>query len=175
MTNFFRKIKLIQFFSIGIPMDRIDFVKLCRKNIERKEDSTLSMYLEYFTRGKHKYIGSVEHSGLKIRKRKTFFSFSKNACLIDGFFKEKEQKLFLETEIKGYSNGRIIIYLFIVFWFLSFVVYNLFQSSEPLFSILSGLFIQTLFLLGIPYLIIKLRIKGMKVEFQKDLYSWILK
>lgn len=38
MNDFLKRIKLIQTFPIDIPLQRIEFVKLCRKNIERKED-----------------------------------------------------------------------------------------------------------------------------------------
>lgn len=173
MIEFLRKIKLIQNFSIIIPMHRIDFVKLCREKIERKEDSFILS--EYFTKGKHKYVGSVEHRGLKIRKRKTFFSLNKNACLIKGNFREKGNLLYLETTIKGYSNTQVTIYISIILLALYYVGYNLFTSDEPLFSIIIALLIQFLMLFSIPYFVIRLRIKRMKATFEQDIYNWILK
>ena len=44
MNDFFKKIKMRQTFSIVIPMERIEVVKLCRKKIERKEDGGLFEY-----------------------------------------------------------------------------------------------------------------------------------
>ena len=176
MNDFFKKIKLIQTFSIVIPMERIEFVKLCRQKIERKEDSISTMLMEYFTKRKHKYVGIVEHKGISIRKRKTFFSFSKNSCLIKGTFREKNNLLYLETEIKGFSNNVIIVYLSIVLLALYYVGYNLFfKSPDPLFSIISALILQAVLLFGVPYFIIKLRIKGIKAEFEQDIYNWIMK
>lgn len=130
---------------------------------------------EYFTKGKHKYVGTVEHHGIKIRKRKTFFSFSKNSCLIEGKFREKDDKLTLETTIRGYSDIKIYIYTLLVFFALYYVGFNLVIGGEPLVSIIPSLLVESFLLLLVPLFIIKLRIKGMKLTLEKDIYNWVKK
>ena len=175
MIAFLHKLKLIQHFSIAIPIDRIDFVKICRKKIALKETTFSSMLLEYFSRNKYKYVGTVEHEGIQIRKRKTFFSFNKNACLIKGYFRQKNDVLYLNTEIKGFSNTSVTIYVSIFFFALYFVGYKLISSSEPLFPIVFALLLEAFLLFLVPVFIIRLRIKAMKIELQQDIYNWILK
>jgi len=174
LEKFLKKIKLVRDYSIPVPMDRKEFVRLAAKNIDIGNNSIFSLFSERFSSSKNKYVGELDYNGFQFRKRKKIIDFNKNSSVVKGVFRQKGDKLYMETEIKPFSIIAITVYVFIVLFFIYFVGFKLVNSAEPLWSIVSALLIQASLLFGVPYLVARSRIKRMYIELRKDIYNWML-
>ena len=133
-------------------------------------------FFEALTSGKNEYKGTIDHHFFKLRKRRRIFDTNRNFALAEGTMHEKDGKLVLETEIKGFHSMMKFFYAFILGFYLIFILGFTFTSffakdSVPLF-VLPFIFIHALLMLGIPYFVMRRSVTRMKYELERDFHFW---
>ncbi|MGH2666998.1 hypothetical protein [Flavobacterium sp.] len=177
MSDFLRKIKLLDNITIELDSTKNDFIRGFQKNVDESDLNLIDSFFEALTFSKNEYKGTVDNSVFKLRRRRKIFDNSRSFAVAEGTMKEKEGKLVLETDIKGFHSSMKFFYVFLFVIYLVFlttiILTFLFneEAEAPLF-IFPIFFIHALLMLGIPYFIMRRSVSRMKYELERDFHFW---
>ena len=169
MNDFLRKIKLIDSFDIELPMSKNEFITKLKNQVEPGNTGVFSGVFEVFFSSKKDYIGEVNHSDFKIRRRRRFFEMNKTKAVASGNIKEEFDSIKIATEITGYSNVLLIFLGFILIFYLFFIPVVIVNDDIPLF-ILIFILLHGLLMVGIPYFMIRKGVENMKRGIERDFF-----
>lgn len=175
MKEFLRRVKIIQHQTIEIEVLKQDFLKMFRHNIGVDKNEMYDEVAKIFKTPKGNYTGKIDLNEFVLKKRNHFFDFDKNSSIVKGKLTQIGEILRIETEIQGVSNLNFFLYLLIVSGF-SFIMYkfsvNYMKKIGDIVSLLLILIFHVTIIFGLPYLIIRKRIKRMKIEMNNNFIIW---
>lgn len=83
MENFLKRIGLIEYDIIELPMKKEDFVQRLKRLVDKDSIEMWADFNEIFTSTKNKYKGSIQPTNFKIKRKRSLFDFyGFNSCLI---------------------------------------------------------------------------------------------
>lgn len=173
MKEFLIKIKLIEYLTTEVEIQKSEFITTFKRHVDEGSTGLLSDTFDIFSSSKNEYKGHVGFDGFKIKRRKRLFDMTMNLAAASGSYKQKNEKLIIETEINGFSKMMIPFYLFaIVFYSLFigmfFMVDNI--DGNTVGFALPFFFIHAAFMFGIPYFMMRRSTKRMKHELEREFY-----
>lgn len=177
MDNFLRKIKLLDHITIELNTHKTDFIKNFRDQVDDSDLSLSDSFFETLISSDNYYKGNIDDRVFRLRRRRKLFDTNSNFAISEGKMIEKSDKLILETDIKGFHTFMKLFYFFLI-GIYSLVIIGLLLSfyngknTIPLF-ILPFLGIHALFMLGIPYFIMRRSVSRMKYELERDFNFWM--
>ena len=176
MNDFLRKVKLLEHITIELDSTKTDFIKIFEENVDESDLGFSDYFFEALTTGKEEYKGKIDNHLFKLRRRKRLFDTNRNFAVAEGTMAEKNGKLVLETEIKGFHYMMKFFYGFIVVIYLIFIVGFAFstvsgKNTIPSFA-LPLIAVHALLMLGIPYFVMRRNVSRMKYELERDFHFW---
>ncbi|SDW42706.1 hypothetical protein SAMN05444411_101694 [Lutibacter oricola] len=178
MKDFLEKIKLIEYFTVELEIQKFDFVSILKKHVDEGDTGIFSDTFDIFSSSKNEYKGQVDFNGFKIKRRKRLFDMNMNFAIAKGNFSQKNEKLIVETEVNGFSN------MMIPFYIIGVVFYTIFIGAFFMADNIEGngvgfalpfILIHGAFMFGIPYVFMRRSAKRMKYELEREFYYLIKK
>jgi hypothetical protein len=173
MKEFLKKIKLIEYLTTEIEIQKNDFVSNFSKNVDEGSTGVFSSPFEAFSSSKNEYKGQVGYDGFKIKRKRKFFDTNMNLAIASGIYRQNNEKLIIETEINGFSGMMIPFYLFaLVFYSIfigSFFMADNIEGNGAGFA-LPFIFIHAAFMFGLPYFMMRRGTKRMKHELEREFF-----
>jgi len=123
MEDFLRKYKLIDNFTVELPVAKSDFVRQLRNSVDTGEIGLFSGAFEAWESSKNDYKGEVTNQGFKFRKRKKFFQTNGQIqAIATGTFKEDSDKLSIHTEVRSPISKMMPIFVLGAFVYLFAII-----------------------------------------------------
>jgi len=173
MKEFLEKIKLVDYMTTEIEMQKDEFVKKFKESVDEGSVDFFSGAFDVFSSSKNEYKGHVGLKDFEIKRRKRMFDVNMSFAVAKGKFKSNEENIIVETEINGFSGMMIPFYLFLILFYLGFVGMIFFAGETGNDEVLMAfpfLIIHAVFMLGIPYFMMRRGVKRMKYELERDFF-----
>lgn len=173
MKEFLKKIKLIEYLTTEIEIQKNEFVLKFSQHVDEGNIGAFSSPFEAFSSSKNEYKGQVRFEGFKIKRRRKFFDSNMNLAVATGTYRQSNEKLIIETEINGFNGIMIPFYLFTFIFYSIFV--GIFFNTETFEGNGAGfalpfIFIHAAFMFGVPYFMMRRSTKRMKHELEREFY-----
>ncbi|OOV18603.1 hypothetical protein [Flavobacterium sp. LM4] len=170
MTEFLKKIKLIDNLIIELPININDLVK----KIENFVDEDNYDILEGFRSTKKIFKGKIDNKGFKICRKLGGSNNTKVNTIAYGKFKELNAKTKIEIEIIGFDSFFKFFYCFLIlFWGVMIFALILFLKNGNQNQSEFGMPIMFMLLSLItilPYFQMKRSIERMKYDLEREFY-----
>ena len=180
MENFLRNIKLIDEFSMTLPISKSDFVSGLRSHVDEGTiDGLFDGAFEGLSSSENLFKGLVDHNGFKIRKRRRFlerkFSFTKAI----GNFREQGNALIVNTKLVAWSNFMILYYVLVTGFYVFFIgmFFNTLASDGQEFDLffIGFLIVHALFMYILPYVMMKRSLTSIKKDVEREFHYIVSK
>lgn len=176
MNNFLRKINLIEDIHFILSISKTDFIQKFKENVE---NSNLGIDIfegfEAFSSNEKIYKGNITDRKFEIKRRIKLFETNQTNAIAKGNFKEINNRLHFAVEINGFKKS-MFFFLALIFLFYGIFLSNfIFVKTEFPSIILPIMLAHALFMLGIPYFIMKKSVKKMQYDLKRDFHYWIVK
>jgi hypothetical protein len=176
MDEFLRKIELLDNFTVELEVDRNVFVDRLMSIVDPGSTETIFTLFEGFGSNGMEYKGKVDNEGFEIRRRKKLFDSNINLAIAKGKWRQREDHLIVNTEVKSFNNFFIFfIIMAIVFYGFAFVAIFLSENGTEESSLwmaisIPFLFVHAAFMLGIPSFIMRRSINRMKYDLTREFH-----
>jgi hypothetical protein len=171
MKELLERLKLIQHFTIEIEAEKSDFVKKLMERVDEGSTGTFFSAFEAFDSSKNEYKGTARSDGFKIRRRRKFFDMNLNLAIAKGSYRQKDNLLLIDTEIYGFHGMLIPFYIFVpIFYVIGIIVFLTTDNPPQPWFVFPFIVVHAVFMLGIPYLIMRKGVNRMKYDLERDLF-----
>lgn len=168
MNEFIKKIGLLGNLRMELPIDRTDFVKTLKGNV----DPAQSDFFDVFSSSKNVYKGGVTNESFAIRRRRRLFDMNMNWAKSTGKISQTNDKLILDIEINSF-HFMIIPFVFVAVLIYSIAIVSILTvdmgGTEASWA-LPFLFIHAAFMFGIPYFILRRSLRLARYDIERDIY-----
>jgi hypothetical protein len=176
MDDFLRKIKVLDSVSMELNVSKMEFVRLFEMNVDESDLGFSDSFFEAFSSSKNEYKGNIDADKFRLRRRQKLFDTNKSFMSIAmGSLVEKENKLIIEAEIKGISKYFKFFFIAIIFFYSIFIIsFTVIPRQDDFFplAVLPFILMHALFMLGIPYFIMKRSVSRLKYDLERDFHFW---
>jgi len=173
MKEWLKKLKLIDYQTIEIDVQKSDFVNRLKRKVDHGSFGLFSDSFEMFSSSENEYKGEVSSSGFKLKKRRQMFDYNMSQAVCTGTLKETGENLIIDVEINGFNSGFLIYYVVITIFYTIFLFAGAFMGSDevgfPVFVFPFILF-HGFLMYGLPYFIMKKAVKRTKYNLERDLF-----
>lgn len=119
MSDFLKKIKLMDNLKVELNISKLEFVKALRNHIEI---SDLGIFSDIFSSTKKEFKGKVDNKGFILKRKRRFLDSKRNSTAKAlGSFKEIENKLIINSEIKGINNKMRFFIVSVIMFYSVFI------------------------------------------------------
>lgn len=170
MDQTLEKLKLKENFNFKISnISKQEFVSRFRKEVTESDLGLFENLFEVFQGGKNDYKGKVSFDGFTIKRRRKFFDRNKFMVKVEGTYLQKENDLFINTEINAYNPFILFFFCVVIFIYIIFIL-AIFLSSNSEESLFFSpfLLIHAALMIGIPYIMLRKSVKNMKRDLERD-------
>lgn len=173
MKEFLKKIKLIDFLHTELEISKNEFVSNLKAQVDEGSTSLIFGSFDMFSSGKNQYRGEVHDNGFKIKRKKKAFDMNVNLAVASGKILQKDDRLIINTEINGFNDFMVPFYIICI------VIYGLFLSvpfeadnegSPGPGFILPFMSVHAIFMMGIPYFIMRRSVKRLKYDLEREFF-----
>jgi len=169
MEDFLKRIQLIKEKQIKLPIEKAEFSKVLRQNIDEGDIGLFSGMFEAFSSSKNKYKGTISNNAFEIRKRRVLFQRNQILARVKGTFRQKNDHLVVDLTINGFSNMMIPFYVFAILFYVIFISTISFNSGAfgvfYIFIIIHGML-----MFGLPYILMRKSVTHTADDIEKELY-----
>ena len=172
MKEYLRRWKLADSLTIQLEIEKSEFVRRFRQMVDDGDPSWFTSSFEAFSGGNNEYKGRVGQQGFKIRRRRRFFDFNRNIAIASGTYTQNNRMLTVQTEVNSFHSIMIPFYIFAVIFYIVFfaiIFAGNVEGGTPLF-IAPFIIVHALFMLGVPYFMMRRSTKRMKHELEREFY-----
>ncbi len=174
MKDAFRKLKIIETLSIELEIQKNDFVSKLRDNVDQGGTSFLSDAWDIFSRSKNEFKGEVNTHSFKIKRKKKFLETNYNTAIATGTYYQKENILFINSEINGFHKIFIFYYIFIIFFYLifffGFAFWNDDQTQNLNLFFMIFIIIHGFFMICFPIYLMRRSVKRLKHDLKREFF-----
>ena len=176
MNNFLRKINLIEDVQFELQTSKTDFIRKFKQNVENS-DLGFNFFegFEAFSSNKQEYKGYINDRKFEIQKRRKLFEPNQTFAIARGTFNEMNDKLNFKIEINAFRKIMFLFLGFILVFYGGFLSFFIFGDAETPFFILPFLLVHSLFMIGIPYFLMRRSVKKMQYDLERDFHYWLVK
>ena len=171
MRDFLIKLKLIDFLTTNLPIDRTTFVQKLSLITDEGSTSMFSDNFDVFSSSKNELKGQVNYEGFKLKRRRRFFDTNMNMAIATGTLMEKNDQLIIETEINGFNNFFIVFYVLLII-FYSMFIFGFSNSSDNNvdFIAIPFLILHGTLMFSMPYFMMRRSVKKLKYELDREFF-----
>lgn len=173
MTEFLKKHKLIDHLTTELELDKMEFVKRLRQQVDEGDVSFLSGAFEAFTSSDNDFVGTVSTEGFTFRRRRKMFERSMNLAYVTGSYSQERDRLVISTDIIGFRKIMLFYFGFLVILYLFFISIFLFsaslEESLPIMIILPILLHASIMFL-LPYFLARRSVQKLKKEVEREFH-----
>lgn len=173
MSEFLRKLKLIDNFTIELKVSKNDFVTKLKENVvEASVDPFFEMF-DLFSSNKKEYKGRVNFEKFEIKRRAKFFDSTLNLAVAKGSLYQKEDRLIIEAEINGFPTFMLFpLFIMVICYalFFFFLLVSYIQDDSPFLWSGPFIFFHGIFMFGIPYLIMRRSTSRLKYDLEREFH-----
>ncbi len=156
--------------TTNLNISREEFVKQLLSITDEGSTSLFSSPFEAFSSSKREFKGQVHLDRFELRRKHKLFATYANMALASGvMIEEKENNLIIQTEISGFNNHMIILYIFLIIFYSIFLIVFAFSDKIPFWTSLV-VFIHGAFMFLIPYWMMRSSVKNLKYELEREFY-----
>lgn len=168
-----KRLKLIDYLTTEIPINKKDFVEKLKMNVDQGEISI--SFLEAFSSSKNEYKGLVTDESFKIRRRRRFFDRSMSLAVVEGSFIQKDDLLIIESTINGFRGIFIFFVVLVLVSYVGFIVAFIFSDipGNMEWFMVPFIFIHASIMLGIPYFTMRRGVSKMKYDLERDFHYMV--
>jgi len=176
MTEFLRRIKLLDDFTVELEVERHVFVDRLMSIVDPGGTGTVLTSFEVFSSSRKEYKGKVGNDGFEIRRRKKMFDTNMSLAIAKGKWRQRENHLIVETEVNSFNNFFIFFYVvLIVIYGFAFMAMLLSENGtdESNMGIAMGipfLLVHAAFMFGIPYFLMRRSTNRMKYDLTREFH-----
>jgi hypothetical protein len=173
MSNFLKRINLIDNLSTELEISKHDFVTRLKENVDEGDIDSFSDMFDIFSSSENEYKGHVEFEKFEIKRRAKFFDVTLNMAVAKGTYHQKDQFLIIDTEIVGFPPMMwlflVVITIFYSIFFLTLIISHIQDNAPLLWSVLFLLF-HASFMYGIPYSIMRMGTRRLKYDLEREFH-----
>lgn len=169
MHDFLEKIHLILHKQIRLPIDKSEFIKKFKQNVDEGSVGAFSGIFEAFSASKNRYKGNITQNTFEMRKKRTFFDRTGYLVRISGSLKQQNDQLIIDAEIKGFNNFLILFYIIVTLFYIFFTFMFISSFTETHFPIIF-VFIHAVLVYSIPYFFTRKGIQNTAIDFERELF-----
>ncbi len=169
MKNYLKKWGLADSLTFELDVQKLDFAKLLRERVDIGMVSGTFGLSESFQYSPNRFIGQVGSDGFKIRRRHGVVLQKNNTAIAIGKFKEKKDKLIVETEVTSIHEVTVIFYGIVLAIVLQFIlIAAMFASASNI--LVFPLMLMPVFLIAFvyPFFMMKHQTRTMKHDLEKE-------
>jgi hypothetical protein len=171
MKEFLKRLKLVSHFTLEIETEKSVFVGKLKANVDEGNTSVLFSIWEKFGSSKNEYKGTVEDGSFKIRRRRKLFDMNMNLAVVSGSYRQRDHILFIEAEVNGFHGVFIPFYIFLpIFYLVAIAAFLLSENASQMWFVLPFMLLHAVFMMGIPYFVMRRSVNRMKYEVERDFY-----
>lgn len=178
MDDLLTRLKLKVSLTTELNIDKGDFVKILKANVDEGGTGMFSSSFEAFSSSKNDYKGYVGYDGFKIRKRKRLFEMNQGWAVASGTYGQRSEMLVVKTEISGFTGMMIPFYGFLIIFYTIFLISSLTTSNSadnaPGF-LFPFIILHALFMFGIPYFIMRRGTSRFKRDLEREFHFLVNK
>jgi hypothetical protein len=178
MKDFLKKIKIIQYLTLSLEMDQNEFVDCLRQNIDQGSTGGFADSFDVFSSSKNEYKGAVGLDTFEIKKKRRFFDNTGSLAKATGTISKERKSITINVEINGLSTMMTIFFVIITIFYVLFIVIAFvlpMVSSGIVAFIIPFIFIHALFMIGLPYLMMRRSVKRLKHDLERDFFFFTKK
>ncbi|MBA4057686.1 MAG: hypothetical protein C0490_23430 [Marivirga sp.] len=154
-------------------MPKAEFVGKFKQQVDSEEIGFFSDFFDVFSSSKNEYKGQVGFDSFRIKRRRRLFEMNVSSAIAKGTISERENILFINTEINGVSSMMIPYFIIVVVFYLVFI--SVFLASDNIegkmtLLVLPFIAVHACFMLGIPYFMMRKATKRMKYDLERELF-----
>jgi len=171
MSEFLKKIKLIQDLSTEVVISKDEFISKLSMITEKRSTELLSDPFEALRFGSSIYKGHVGSDNFNLKRKKKLFSANLNLAVAEGVVEEKHGKLWIDAEINGFNKFFlfIVILLIIIYVFAAFIIS---VADENSINFLPFIFIHAIITFSILYFILRISVNKLKKSLLETFKSF---
>ena len=173
MNKLLTRLNLLKTTIIELSIEKYNFISIVKSNIDEKELGLFSDMTDVFYSSEAEYKGHIDSYGFKLKKKRKFFDYNMNLAIAKGHFNQQGDTLKINVEINGLSNQMVPFFVLIPIFYLFFIATTLLADDAASIVMIPFLLLHGLFMLGIPYFMMRRSIKRMKYELERDFYFMI--
>ena len=169
MKNFLKKIGLVDYLSTELAVDQTTFVNRLKENVDHHSNGLF----EIFNSSKKEYRGTVGYNNFEIQRREFYSYQNQLQAKVKGNLYQNGEKLVIESEISGYSPWLLLIFIFLLFVYASFLGAFLFTGADfgaESFFILPFLAIHAALMFYVPYRMLKRAVEKSKYDLEREFF-----
>lgn len=173
MKDFLKKIKLVADLTTEIEIQKSEFINKFKHHVDEGDVGPFLGGLDIFSSSKNEYKGHVGFDKFKIKRRRRIFDTNMNFAVASGTYRQRENRLIIETEINGFSGMMIPFYILITVFYSIFIVgFFMAENTSDSDFFFAGpfIFIHALFMFGIPYFIMRRSTQRLKYELEREFH-----
>lgn len=104
MKRLLERLKLIDYLTTELEIQKNEFVRNFKNYVDEGDIGYFSGAFDVFSSSKNEFKGNVGFEDFKIKRRRRFFDMNMNFAIAEGKYRQKGEKLTIETEINGFSG-----------------------------------------------------------------------
>ncbi len=162
-----RKMGLVDQLQLSFPMKKDTFVQRLKQITEDGEIDPFSEMFDGWTSSNKEFKGRINEDGFCIKKRKKLFERRMSSVNATGLFSELNSQLKIDVEIGvgGFTSWWSLL-LLIPFVF-GYTVFAILFITAGLYMVI---LIQTAFMIAITYFMVKMGVKRLKYELEREFF-----
>ncbi len=173
MNTLLTKLNLLTTTTIELPVEKYNFVSIVNASIDHSDLGYFSDMGDIFSSSKAEYKGHINSYGFKLKKKRKFFDYNMNFATAEGRFTQQGDTLKINVEINGFSNQMAPFFVMLPIFFLFVIAMTLQGEGIVSLVIIPFFLLQGLFMMGIPYFMMRRSVKRMQYELERDFYFMI--
>jgi hypothetical protein len=169
MEDFLERIQLIKQKQVKLPIEKTEFSKILRQNVDEGEIGMFSGMFEAFSSSKNKFKGTVSNNEFEIRKRHVLFQQNQMIARIKGTFRQQNDHLIIDLTINGFSKMILPFYAIAVVFYILFIS-TMSHGLESFSPFLIIILIHAILMFVVPYFVMRKNVKRTADDIEKELY-----
>ena len=170
MSDFLRRLKLIDTLVTTLPLHKLEFVTRLSEITEKGGTGMFSDSFSVFSSSTCEFKGEVNQDGFRIKRRRRMFDTKMNFALASGSFQENNGQLTITTEIKGFNTIFLVFYIFLAIFYSIFIIGMLFAGGRFGLMGIPFVLLHALFMAGIPYFIMRRSVSRLKYDLEREFF-----
>lgn len=173
MKQFLERIGLVDYLTTELEMTKNDFVSRLSKHVDKGSTSAFADSFDVFSSSKNEYKGYVGYDDFKIKRRRKFFDSASSLAVAQGTYRQMNDKLVIQTKINGFSKMFIPLFILFAIFYVGIIIAILVSGNSdesPPFFMVPFILLHGVFMLLIPYFVMKRGVKRLKHELEREFY-----
>ena len=170
MRDFLKKHKLIDNMTTTLQLSKVEFVKRLSDITDIGSIGIMSDSLDVFSSSKNDFKGQVNVDGFNIKRKRKLFDTSINYAVANGIFDESNGQLIIETEINGFNNSFILIYVLLIIVYIIMIIGVLSGDINDRGFAIFFIMLHGTLMFTIPYFMMRRSVKRLKHELERELF-----